>query len=80
MGSLRIRRVELFALRAQLFLLPLLLMKDTALIARTRAMVQWECWFDRVMDRPRIEAAPCERSRNSSSPRRGGLRQMSIQC
>ena len=56
------------------------IMVDTTLIARNRARVQWECWFDRVMDRPRIEAAPCERSRNSSSPRRGGLRQMSIQC
>jgi hypothetical protein len=56
------------------------IMVDTTLIARNRARVQWEGWFDRVMDRPRIEAAPCERSRNSSSPRRGGLRQMSIQC
>jgi protein involved in polysaccharide export with SLBB domain len=27
---------------------------DTILIARTHAMVHWECWFDRVMDGPRI--------------------------
>jgi hypothetical protein len=40
-------------------------MVDTTLIARTHGMVQWDCWFDSVMDRPRIEAAPCESSRNS---------------